>query len=73
LQGSTVFTGVIVVSIVFITLMGYTSGGARSAEKRPPILLIVCAAAVGLAAVAAYLLPNQTSELIGYLDRVVAR
>jgi hypothetical protein len=67
-----VFTGVIVVSIVFITLIGYTSSGARSAEQRPPIVLIVCAAAVGLAAVAAYLFPNQTSELIGYLDRVLA-
>jgi hypothetical protein len=73
LRGSTVFTGLIVLTIVFITMMGFTSSGVGPRERRPPILLIVIVAGVGLVAVAAFLFPHLANQVIGGLDRIRAR
>lgn len=73
LRGSTVFTGLIVLTLIFITIMGYTSSGESPAERRPPVLLVTIIACVGLVAVAVYFFPHLADNMVGVFGRVRAR
>ena len=67
------FTGLIVLTIIFVTMMGYTSSGVSPKERRPPVLLITIVASVSLVSVAAYLFPDLARQVVSYLDRFGAR
>jgi hypothetical protein len=73
LRGSTVFTGLIALSLIFITMMGYTASGESPKERRPPILLITIMVGVGFVSVTAYLFPDVARAVAGLFDRLPAK
>jgi len=73
LQGSTAFTGIIAILIVFLTIFGYASSGLGAGRRQSSGVAMALVVLIGLIAIAAFLFPNVIHDIADRFSGLTSR
>ena len=73
LQGSTAFSGIIAILIVFVTLFGYLTSAMGAGRRRSSGLTMLLVLVVGAIAVVGFLFPSLIHDLVDRFAGISSR